>query len=172
MADNYGVLFVDDEVNVLKSLQRSLRREPYKTFFATGPEKAFEILNKEDVHLVVSDNLMPEMDGLTFLGKVKQLYPGVIRIILTGHADLETALKAINQGEVYRFLTKPWIDVELKITIKHILDVVQLRSENQLLTSRLEKQQVMLDKLENEHPGIFKVKKNKQGAIVINIGDI
>jgi len=166
------ILFVDDEANVLSALRRTLRREPYECYFAEGPDQAFEILREHEIDLVVSDHLMPAMDGLTFLKKVKELYPEVVRVILTGHADLQMAIEAINEGEVFRFLTKPWMDVELKMMLKQIFDFIDLRKENQMLTHKLRQQQDMIQKIEAEHPGIFKVERDDQGFIVIRDDDL
>jgi two-component system, probable response regulator PhcQ len=162
------ILFVDDETNVLNAIRRTLRKEPYQLFLADGASEAFEVLEENDVDLVVSDHLMPLMDGLTFLGKVKDLYPQVVRVILTGHADLQMALKAINEGEVFRFLTKPWLDLELKMTLKHIFAYIDLRRENQLLLDTVNKQQSFIDKMEEDNPGIFEVNRDASGAIVID----
>jgi len=163
-----AVLFVDDEANVLNAMRRTLRKEPYELFLAEGAAEAFEVLEGNDIDLVVSDHLMPSMDGLTFLGKIKDLYPRVVRVILTGHADLSMAIKAINEGEVFRFMTKPWMDLELKMTLKHIFDFINLRRENQLLLDTVKKQQGFIEKMEEEHPGIFEVQRDSRGVIVID----
>jgi DNA-binding NtrC family response regulator len=136
--------------------------------FAQGPEEALDILKEHEVDVVVSDHLMPSMDGLTFLKLVKNLYPHVIRIILTGHADLQMAIEAINEGEVFRFLTKPWNDIELKVTLGHIFEYLALRRENQTLLTTVQKQQDFIDRLDAEHPGILEVKRDKSGAIIID----
>lgn len=166
-----SVLFVDDEANVLNALRRSLRKEPYELFFAQGPEEALDLLKEKEIDLVVSDHLMPAMDGLSFLKLVKSLYPGIIRIILTGHADLQMTIQAINEGEVFRFLTKPWNDIELKVTLRHIFEYVDLLRENQMLLDTVKKQQNFIEKLEADHPGILKVERDESGAIVISDED-
>jgi DNA-binding NtrC family response regulator len=163
------VLFVDDEPNVLSALRRALRREPYSCLFAEGPDEALEMLAENDIDLVVSDHLMPSMDGLTFLKKVREMYPQVVRVILTGHADLEMAIEAINEGEVYRFLTKPWNDVELKITLKQLLDFIEVRRQNQMLMDTVDKQRKFIDRMDAEHPGIFEVERDDSGAIVLDL---
>jgi DNA-binding NtrC family response regulator len=162
------VLFVDDEANVLKALRRSLRREDYDCVFAEGPDEALELLKEHEIDLVVSDHLMPSMDGLTFLKLVKSIYPTIVRVILTGHADLQMAIEAINEGEVFRFLTKPWNDIELKVTLKQMLDFIELRRENQSLMDTVRKQKHFIDRMDYEHPGIFDVERDDSGAIVID----
>jgi DNA-binding NtrC family response regulator len=163
------VLFVDDEVNVLSALRRSLRREPYECIFAEGPEQALELLGEQAIDLVVSDHLMPNMDGLTFLKLVKKAYPEVLRVILTGHADLQMAIEAINEGEVYRFMTKPWNDIELKVTLKNLLDFIDLRRRNQVLMDTVDRQRAFIDKMDQENPGIFEVERDESGAIVLDL---
>jgi len=111
---------------------------------------------------------MPAMDGLTFLKMVKGLYPRIIRIILTGHADLQMAIEAINEGEVFRFLTKPWNDIEIKVTLRHIFEFIDLRRENQTLLDTVHKQQEFIRKLGEEHPGIMEVQRDERGAIIID----
>src|SRR4030042_6899699 len=111
------ILLVDDEENILSALQRLLRRENYNVITNASPEKALEILKHEPVSLVISDQRMPEMDGTEFLEKAREIQPVAIRIILTGYADINAAMAAINQGKVYRFITKPWNDLDLKTTI-------------------------------------------------------
>src|SRR5690349_8927459 len=111
------ILIVDDEENVCNALRRSLRKEGYELFFANEPAKGLELLKTTPVDLVLSDHLMPNMTGLEFLKLVRDRYPNCMRMMLTGHADMQTAIAAINQGEIYRFLTKPWDDTELKVTL-------------------------------------------------------
>lgn len=164
----WSVLFVDDEANVLNALRRALRKENYQQYFAQGPEEGLEILNEHSVDVIVSDHLMPAMNGLTFLKRVKELYPGVIRIILTGNADLEMAIEAINDGEVFRFLTKPWNDIELKVTLRNIFEFLELRRENQLLLDTVHKQQEFIRKLDEDHPGIMEVRRDESGAVLID----
>ena len=162
------VLFVDDEANVLNALRRSLRKEPYEQLFAQDPKEALDILGKRNVDLVVSDHLMPSMDGLSLLKMVKEHYPKIIRVLLTGHADVQMTIAAINEGEVFRFLTKPWNDAELKVTLKNIFEFIDIRRENQVLLDTVRKQRAFIDKLESEHPGLLTVERDDSGAIVLD----
>ncbi len=117
--DRRTVLFVDDAETVLRSLKRSLVDEPYETLFANSGSKALEILEQEEVHVIVSDLCMPEMSGLELLTIVKNSYPHVIRLVLSGNTDREMLLEAINQGEISRFIPKPWkSDEEFKTIIR------------------------------------------------------
>lgn len=123
------ILIVDDKENILKTLEALLENEGYKIFFADNGFKGLEIIKHEDIHLVISDHKMPNMDGTQFLKEVKQLLPDTVRIMLTGHADLDVAIKAINEGEVYRLITKPWNNTELLSTIKQGFEYYNLQQE-------------------------------------------
>ena len=101
------ILFVDDEPHVTAALQRVLRREPYDIVTAHSADEAFVVMERERVDVVVSDERMPNMLGSEFLSVVRRDYPDTVRIILTGEASLEAAMRAINEGQVYRFLSKP-----------------------------------------------------------------
>ncbi len=124
------VLIVDDEKNIASSLKRLLRNEDYNVFTAESGAHGLEILKKEEIQVVVSDQRMPVMSGIEFLQKVKELYPQTIRIILSGYAEIDTVVEAINKGEVYRFLTKPWQDDDLKITINHCFSQYDMEKEH------------------------------------------
>jgi two-component system probable response regulator PhcQ len=101
------VLFVDDEPHVTESLKRALRKEPYEVLSANSADEALEVLARQPVDVVISDEKMPGMQGSEFLAVVCKQYPETIRIIMTGHGSIEAAIRAINEGEIYRFLTKP-----------------------------------------------------------------
>jgi diguanylate cyclase (GGDEF)-like protein/PAS domain S-box-containing protein len=111
------LLLLDDEDNVLSSLKRLLRRDSYEIFTATNAQAAFEILANHRVGVIVSDQRMPGTTGVEFLRRVKELYPESVRMVLSGYTDLESVTDAINQGAVYRFLTKPWDDSLLRANI-------------------------------------------------------
>lgn len=133
------ILFVDDEEKILKALERSLLDEPYEALFANSGKKALEILNREEVHVLVTDMRMPEMSGLELLKIVKKEYPYVIRLVLSGYTDIDTLLAAINQGDILRFIPKPWkFDEELKTTIRQAIEFYDLHSEREMLMSFVE----------------------------------
>ena len=117
------ILFVDDEEKILKSLERGLLDEPYRGLFATSGKQALEVLEQEEVHVIVTDMRMPEMSGIDLLRIVKEKYPHIIRLVLSGYTQVGTLLTAINQGEIFRFLTKPWkLEEEFKRVIQEALD--------------------------------------------------
>ncbi|RMG17525.1 MAG: response regulator [Deltaproteobacteria bacterium] len=163
----HTLMIVDDEDNVRSALRRTLRRERYELVFAASGDEALQKLEEQPVDLIISDHLMPGMTGLELLKSVRNLYPDIMRIILTGHADLETAISAINQGEIYRFLTKPWDDLELKVTLQLALEHLDLERENRRLLSTVRRQSEFISRLEETYPGIAEVRRDSDGAIVI-----
>lgn len=129
-----SILFVDDEQNVLKSLRRLMHDEPWDMFFADSGDRGLEILGQEKVDLVISDVRMPGMDGIEFLKRVKQLYPHVVRIFLSGYADHEAVVQALSEGSAQQLLPKPWKDEELKEVIKKALkQAEELQKKNKSL---------------------------------------
>ncbi|UCV21496.1 EAL domain-containing protein [Ferribacterium limneticum] len=108
------LLIVDDEVGMISALQRLLRREGYRILTAGSAQKGFELLATHDVHVILSDQRMPQMSGTEFLSRVRELYPDTIRIVLSGYTDLDTVTGAVNRGAIYKFLTKPWDDDQLR----------------------------------------------------------
>lgn len=111
------LLLLDDEENILRALARVLRRDGYLILTATKAADAFELLAKHHVQVILSDQRMPEMSGTEFLSKVKDLYPETVRIILSGYTDLKSVTDAINEGAIYKFLTKPWDDKQLRSNV-------------------------------------------------------
>ncbi|MDR3385801.1 MAG: EAL domain-containing protein, partial [Rudaea sp.] len=112
------LLLVDDEARVLASLQRALRREGYHILVAQSAAEGFELLAQHPVHVILCDQRMPNMSGTVFLDRVKDLYPGTLRIVLSGYTDLESIIDAINRGAIYRFYTKPWNNKALRDNIR------------------------------------------------------
>jgi len=110
---------------------------------------------------------MPRMTGIEFLKAAKEKNPVPLRIMLTGHADLRSIMAAIEQGEIYRFLLKPWDDEELKMTIRQALDYYNLWKENRALVRTVKKQNQVLQELEKEHPGISQVQRDEDGSVVL-----
>jgi len=162
------IMIVDDEPPVRELLTDAFSREPWEILCAGTAEEALDILAQEPVDVVVSDEKMPGMSGSEFLAVVRQQYPDTIRMILTGHASLESAIRAINEGEIYRFFTKPCNMVDLIVTIRQALQQKELMVENQRLKTIVEQQSLSLESLEQQHPGITKVKRDARGAIIID----
>jgi putative nucleotidyltransferase with HDIG domain len=125
----HTVLFVDDEVNILKALQRLLRSEPFEVLVASDPTEAFQLVERAQPQVIVSDQRMPEMTGVDFLAAVRDRHNDVVRMMLTGYTDMTIAVEAINRGEIYRLITKPWNDEELKATLRQAFDHHDLKAE-------------------------------------------
>src|SRR5574340_504158 len=123
------ILIVDDNENVLKASERLMEDGGYRMFFADSGIKGLEILKREDIHLVISDLRMPDMDGIKFLNKVKNTLPDTIRIMLTEYSDLGIAIKALNEGQIYRFITKPWNNIEFLNTVKQGIEYYNLQKK-------------------------------------------
>ncbi|MAG29992.1 MAG: hypothetical protein CL908_03745 [Deltaproteobacteria bacterium] len=132
----YGVLCVDDEDAILESLEFTLGTE-YRLFTATSAEEGLEILDREDIALVISDQVMPGMSGVEFLENVIERNPRAIRMMLTGYADMPALIRAINEGRIYRYIPKPWEPDDLRISVKRGLEVYELSSENAQLADAL-----------------------------------
>jgi DNA-binding NtrC family response regulator len=163
----HKILFVDDEPQVLGGLKNALRKEPYEMLTATSGPQALEVLSSQPIDVVVSDEQMPGMSGSELLSLVRHKYPDTVRIILTGQASLDAAIRAINEGEVYRFLTKPCSPVDLAFTIRHALQLKNLARESSQLLMKTRKQQAVLRDLEKEYPGITEVKRDPTGAMIL-----
>ena len=112
-----AVLLVDDEANILNALARLFLDRDVRVLRAGNGEEALGIVRREPVAVIVSDNLMPGMRGVELLSRVRDLSPDTVRVLLTGYADLPTAIEAINRGEVFRFHVKPWVDEEIVRTV-------------------------------------------------------
>ena len=130
-----AILFVDDEANVLKALRRLFHNEPYLAYFASSGAEGLEILRQNAVDLIISDMCMPEMNGAEFLTQVVTQWPETIRIILTGYADLQSTVDAVNKGRIYNYCNKPWNDEELKLLVRNALEQKRLREERDRLSA-------------------------------------
>ena len=162
------ILFVDDEPNVLSALARSLHKEPYEVISASSAQMALDLLSRLVVDVVISDEQMPGMLGSQFLALVAQRYPETIRIILTGHANLSSAIRAINEGEIYRFLTKPCHEADLALAIRQALEHRELVVLSQKLLKENQQQAAILQNLEKENPGITQLLKDASGTLLLD----
>jgi EAL domain-containing protein (putative c-di-GMP-specific phosphodiesterase class I)/CheY-like chemotaxis protein len=116
--DQPTLLLLDDEVNILRALTRIFRRDGYRILSTTSIKEAFSLLATNDVQVIVSDQRMPEMSGTDFLSQVKAIHPNTVRIVLSGYTDLKSVTDAINEGAIYKFLTKPWDDQQIREQIQ------------------------------------------------------
>jgi serine phosphatase RsbU (regulator of sigma subunit) len=152
----HPILYIDDEEDNLTVFNAAFRRD-YEIHVATSGYQGLEIMNEHDIHLVITDQRMPEMTGIEFLEKVIPHYPDCIRTVLTGFSDVEAIIQAINKGRVYRYITKPWNKDELKITIDRALEVYDLKQQNKNLIKDLKKANQNL-----EHKVIQRTKQIEQ----------
>ena len=126
----YTVLFVDDEPNILRAIKRALFTMDITLLLADSGAKALELMSNNDVHVVISDMKMPQMSGAELLEQVAINYPETFRVVLTGYADIESTIKAVNQGKIHRYLQKPWDNQELIAVVEEGLERVKLKAEN------------------------------------------
>lgn len=141
------VLCVDDEQNILNSLKRLLRKEGYRLLTASSGSEGLALLAENEVHLVMSDQRMPGMNGTEFLARVKESYPEIIRIILTGYTEVDAITESINRGHIYKFFLKPWNDENLKLEIQKALEQYDLIQANKELSQTILKQNEELKKI-------------------------
>jgi sigma-B regulation protein RsbU (phosphoserine phosphatase) len=132
----HSILYIDDEEDNLTVFNAAFRRD-YKIHMATSGHKGLEIMKKNDIHLVITDQRMPEMTGTEFLEKIIPHYPDCIRMVLTGFSDEEAIIQAINKGRVYRYITKPWNKEEFKLNMDRALEAYNLKRENKNLIEEL-----------------------------------
>jgi len=168
---NATILLVDDEPNVTDALKRALRREPYEILTAVSGAAALELLERNHVDVVISDEQMPGMSGSVFLSTVRKQFPHTIRMILSGQASLEAAVRAINEGEVYRFFLKPCNPTDLAFTVQQALAHKRLEEQSRRLLREYQKQASTLARLEHHSPEIMSLDTDDQGAVVVDESD-
>ena len=132
----YSILYIDDEEHNLISFKSTFRRD-YNIHVATSGQVGLEIMKQHEIHLVITDQRMPEMTGIEFLEQIQPHYPDCIRMIMTGFTDMDAIIQAINKGNIYRYIAKPWSREELKITIDSAFEVYNLKTQNKILIKDL-----------------------------------
>ena len=163
----HTVLLVDDEANILAGLKRTLRHEPYTVIVATSGAEALQTMKETCVDVIVADQKMPMMSGTELLAAVRREHPYTMRVILTGHANVEDAIQAINEGEVYRYLTKPADPVELTVTIRQALQQRQLMKGLRRLVRTVGRQSAVIEEIERVNPGITRMRTTPNGTILV-----
>jgi DNA-binding NtrC family response regulator len=131
-----GVLYVDDEVNNLNSFKASFRRD-FEVFTAISAKEGRKILDTTEIGVIITDHRMPVMTGIEFLESIINIYPDTIRILLTGFADINSVMDAVNRGQVYKYIVKPWQNDELKMYILNAMEIYKLRRENKDMAAKL-----------------------------------
>lgn len=134
--DRIKILYVDDEENNLAAFKANFRRI-YDVHTAESAAEGKKILETTDIEIIITDQRMPEMTGVEFLESIVKEHPNPIRILLTGYTDMQALIDAVNKGQIYRYLSKPWNEEELKMSINQAYEVYSLRKENMELTKSL-----------------------------------
>lgn len=131
-----NVLYIDDEPNNITSFRAAFRRT-FNIYSAESAEEGRKILEIEPIEVILSDQRMPKMTGIEFFQSILTTHPDPIRILITGYTDINAVIDAINIGQVYKYLTKPWIEHEVKSSILNAFEVFELRRQNRELTEKL-----------------------------------
>ncbi len=167
------ILVVDDEETVRESLAAVLEREGYRVLLAEGGDEGLQILKDNPaVQLVISDHNMPGMSGIEFLKLVRERHPHVTRIMLTGDPDPQTIIRSINEGEVYRFIKKPWDNIALRVTVYFAFETIQLEEENRRLVAALRRQMTFLKDLERDFPYLAALTRDEDAALLLAEADL
>lgn len=172
------MLVVDDENNVLKALRRTLQRafadEDMHLETFDDPRLALERAGNQMFDLIMSDYRMPPMDGVTFLKNVRQLQPDAVRLVLSASTDFDAVMTAVNEAEIFRYITKPWSDSELVASIRlglarreQLLEDRRLADEARLQKGDMTIEEIELNRLEAEDPGITKVNWGPGGSVLL-----
>jgi response regulator RpfG family c-di-GMP phosphodiesterase len=131
-----NVLYIDDEPNNIVSFKAAFRRV-FNVYSAESAEEGTKVLEQENIHVILSDQRMPKTTGIEFFQSILETHPDPIRILITGYTDINAVIDAINLGQVYKYLTKPWIEEEVKTSIRNSFEVYDLRVKNKELTQKL-----------------------------------
>ena len=140
---SFGVLYVDDEINNLNSFKAAFRRD-FDIYTAQSAREGRKILDTNEIGVIITDQRMPGMTGIEFLESILTVYPDTIRILLTGFSDMNAVMDAINRGQVYKYLVKPWQNDELRLYIQNALEIYHLRRENKDLAQKLQQANIQL----------------------------
>lgn len=164
---NNLILLVDDEPKILSALTRTLFDDQYEILTASSGPEALKAMEGKTIKAIVSDERMVGMQGSELLAEVKLRSPHTVRILLTGHATLEAAMRAVNEGEIYRFFTKPWDDLQLRFALLSAVEKFDLEDENRRLLATIRNQSLEIKVLEKRYPGISRVEKDSRGMFVL-----
>ena len=159
------VLFLDDEENVLKSLERMFHNESYGIVTAVNAQHALDVITREPIKVVLSDQRMPNMNGVEFLRRVKEKKPDIVRILFTAYSDLTAAETAINVSEVYRYISKPWTEEELKSSVHQALLHYDLVLENRRLTQETKEKNKELETANQKLTTLYDIQKEFSATV-------
>jgi two-component system probable response regulator PhcQ len=162
----HTILVVDDEELFIEYIQGVLSGESYNVITASSGQEGLELLKIQSVNMVISAYQIPLMNGLEFLEKVRIIYPDILTILVTDQPDINLAIKAINEAGVYKFMLKPWDDIDFKNAIKKTLESLQVIKERDRLIRKVKTHEATLKDLEKRYPGITKVERDQDGNIL------
>lgn len=131
-----NVLYIDDEIHNLNAFKAVFRRD-FNVFLAEKAPDAKKILSEHEIHVIITDQRMPGMLGTEFLASIIDQYPDAVRILLTGYADINAVIDAINKGQIYKYVQKPWVEEELRTTIQNALELYAMKKNGKNLTETL-----------------------------------
>jgi|HubBroStandDraft_6_1064221.scaffolds.fasta_scaffold27199_3 two-component system probable response regulator PhcQ len=162
-----SILLVDDEAHVTAALSRHFPKQTYEVITVTSAAAAHELLAKQPVDVIISDERMPGESGTEFLTKVRHRYPSTIRMVLSGQASLEAAVRAINEGEVYRFFLKPCNPTDLIFTIQRALEHRRLAQKSRELLKEFQRQAAILAAGQHNSSALMHVDRDDSGAVLL-----
>lgn len=160
------LLIVDDEPEIRKALMRVFADEGYQIYTASNAAQAISLLEQQAMDVVLSDERMPGMSGVEFLKFARERYPNTVRIILTANANTQMMLKAINEGEIFRFFLKPWDDEKLLATVRLGIERARGKADATAESQKAEKEK-LLKELELQYPGIASIRRDADGTIIL-----
>ena len=167
-----NILVVDDEDSVRDSLATVLEREGYVVHQAPSGDEALHLLKERPIQLVISDHNMPGMSGVEFLKLVRERHPHILRIMLTGDPDPSVVIRSVNEGEVYRFIKKPWDNTMLRVTVYFAFETMQLEQENRRLMGALRRQLSFLRDMERDFPYLSALTRDDDAALLVAEADL
>jgi signal transduction histidine kinase len=141
---DYNLLIIDDEIEITKSIARQFRKK-YKVFSATSAKEGLDIMEKEHIQVILSDQRMPDMSGVDFFSVIKDKYPDALKLLITGYSDIEAVIGAINEGQVFRYVTKPWNPDELESIVREAFEKYELITNNRRLMLSLQDSNIRLE---------------------------
>jgi len=165
----HRILIVDDDSDVLLALKRSLYSKKLEIETTRSPTEALQILKENEIDLLLSDLDMPDMDGLGVLNIARMESPQTIRVLITGVGSRESAVRAINEGEVHRYITKPWDSDKLKALVESLLERKEELGRVSKASLQASRRREVLAKLENEFPQITSISKNEKNEYELSV---
>jgi len=165
------ILVVDDDPDILETIRVSLESEGYAVTAVERPTDALELLRDQPIKLVISDHNMPDMTGVEFFRLIRERHPHVCRIMLTADPNRETIIRAVNEGEIYRFIPKPWDNTMLRVTVYFAFEAIQLEEENRRLLRALHRQLQFVRTLERDFPYLAALARQEEAELLLAQAD-